>query len=90
VLENSVLSRIFVPKRGKVQHCIMRISINCMLHKMLLSNQIKQDEMSRSYSMYRRDERCIQNVVQETLKERGYSDDLGIDRRTILEFILQM
>jgi len=42
-----------------------------MLHQtLLLDDQIKEDEMDRACSMRGRDEKCIQNFSQETLREQ--------------------
>jgi hypothetical protein len=38
-------------------HCIMRNFVTCMLHQMLLGDQIKEDEMDGACSMYGRGEK---------------------------------
>jgi hypothetical protein len=44
-----------------------------------------EDEMGRACSMHGRDKKCI----QEDLKGRDHSEDVGINEKIILEGILQ-
>jgi hypothetical protein len=44
---------------------------------------IKEDEMGGACSTHRRDEKCVQNP-----KGREHSEDIGIDGRIVLEWIL--
>jgi hypothetical protein len=61
VFENSVLRRIFGPKRekgvGGGKECIFRSFINCTLTKYYYGNQIDEDDVGGARSMDRRDEK---------------------------------
>jgi hypothetical protein len=45
--------------------------------------------MGGACNMHGRDEKFIQNVGQKNLKERDHSEDLGVDEKMILEWILE-
>jgi hypothetical protein len=42
----------------------------------------------RACRTHRRDEKCVQNFGRKKLKGRDHSEDLGVDGRIILEWIL--
>jgi hypothetical protein len=44
--------------------------------------------MGGACSTHRRDENCIQNFLSGNLKGRDHSEDLGVDERIILEWII--
>jgi len=50
-----------------------------------MGDQIKKNEMGWACDMYReeREDRCIHSLGGETLRERDYLKDLGIDGRII-------
>jgi hypothetical protein len=73
-----VVRRIFEPKGEEVagEDCIMRSFVTCTLHQVILgsSNQGGSD--------------MITIFWLEKLKGRDHSEDLGVDGRIILEWIL--
>jgi hypothetical protein len=62
VSENRVLNRIFGPKRDEVTGKWRKVHEELMDPLLIkyLSDQMKKNEMDGSYSMYEREERCIQ------------------------------
>lgn len=54
---------------------------------MMRGDQIKKKDMSRSCSIHRRDEKCIQNLLRTPEGKRSFRD-LDIDVRIILKLIL--
>jgi hypothetical protein len=49
---------------------------------------MKEDEISGTCGTHRTAEKCIQNFGQENLKGRDHMEDIGIDVKIILEWIL--
>jgi hypothetical protein len=70
-----------------MEKIVMRSSIICTLHQILLGYQIKDDEMGRAYSMHEGNDICVQ-IWLESLKGRDHLEDLGIDGQIILKCIL--
>lgn len=48
-----------------IENYRMRSLINYTLHRILLDYQMKENEVSRTYSIYDRDEKCIQKFTQK-------------------------
>jgi hypothetical protein len=87
IFENRVLRRIFRSKRDKVTTDWRRIC-NKELHNLHTSLNIikksnQRDEIEGSRSMLEKHEKCIQNF--KNFKGRDHLEDLGVDRRIILE-----
>jgi len=82
--------RIFGTKREEEVVGGWRILYNKELHNLYASQNIigviKLNEIGRTCSMHSRDEKCI--FWLENLKGCDKSEDLGIDRRIISEWIL--
>jgi hypothetical protein len=66
--------RIFGLKGRKWQedgeNCLMRSSINCMLHQTLLGSQIEEDEMGGTCSTHGSVEKHVQKFGQKTLRDK--------------------
>jgi hypothetical protein len=45
--------------------------------------------MGRVYSTHGRDEKCVKNFNCKNLNGKDHSEDLGVDERLILEWILE-
>jgi hypothetical protein len=54
-----------------------------------LGDKIKNNEMGRTCGIYGKQERCIQGFCGGDLRERDHFEDLDVDGRTILKWILK-
>ena len=60
-----------------------------VLTKYYLGDKMKKNEMGDACSRYGRRERCIEGFGEETLGERYHLENLGIDGRILLKWILK-
>jgi hypothetical protein len=88
-----VRRRIFGPKREEVAVDWRRLH-NEELHNLYASpNVIRVIKLGRTRwagacSTHGMDEKCIQNSGRKNLEGRDHAEDLGIDERIILDWIL--
>jgi hypothetical protein len=65
VLENRMLGRISEPKSEEVtgswRNCIIRNFIVCALQQYNYGDQIKEDDKGGVCSIFRRNQKCVQN-----------------------------
>jgi hypothetical protein len=86
-----VLSRIFGPKRNEVEGVWRRLhdeELHTLYASLNIIGVIKENEMGGMCSTYGRDEKCIQYSGWKNLKGKDCLEDLGIDGKVILEWII--
>jgi hypothetical protein len=94
VFEDRELRRIFGPTRVNVSGGSRRLHIK-ELHNLYDSPNVirviksRRIRWGRSFSMYRRDKKCVQKFLSGSLKGTEHLEDLCIDGRIILEWILE-
>jgi hypothetical protein len=70
VLENRVLTRILDSRERMRQEagedCILRSSIICTLHQILLGQSSHEDETNKECSTHGRNDKCVQKFGQKT------------------------
>jgi hypothetical protein len=91
VLENRVLRGIFEPMKGEVTEGWRELHIEgrhnlYSLPRYHYDDQIKGDEMGGTCSAHGE---VRTQFWLENLEGRGHSDDVGVDGRTILKWILR-
>jgi hypothetical protein len=57
--------------------------------KYYYDGRFEDNEMDRACTMHRIDEKCIQNFLSGNMRKRHSLEDLGVDGRIILKWILK-
>lgn len=65
-----------------------RWAVGCSLAKYFYDDGIKADDIGMACGVYGEEERSCR-VLQRILKERNYSEDLGIDGIMLLKWVLK-
>ena len=74
--------------RGSGGNYTLRSFMICISFQYYQGNQVKNDDIGGTNGIDRGEGRCKQGFGFGTLRETGCSEDLGVDGRTILKWIL--